>query len=155
MTRTSATGARSGRSGFTLVEMMVVLVVLGLMAAVVVVAIPDGRMTVAAEGERFAARLKRAQEEAVLVNRPVQVELTAGGYAFRVRDAGGWRALDDGPFRPEAWAPRTRATSEKDVRRIAFDPTGIATPAHITLSRGDRAVEVAVDQAGNVRIDAL
>lgn len=134
--------------------MMVVLVVLGLMAAVVVVAIPDGRMTVAAEGERFAARLKRAQEEAVLVNRPVQVELTTEGYGFEVRKAGGWTPLAEGPFRAQIWSPQTRATSDKDLRRISFDPTGAATPAHITLTRNGRSVEVTVDAAGNVRLDA-
>lgn len=133
---------------------MVVLAVLGLMAAVVVVAIPDGAMTLAAEGERFAARLKRAQEEAVLVNRPVDVTTTDEGYAFRVRKAGGWQPLDEGPFKAETWLPGTAVAAEKDVGRVTFDPTGVATPAHFTLRRGGRAVEVLVDQAGNVRVDA-
>ena len=151
MTRTSATG---NRQGFTLVEMMVVLAVLGLVAAVVVVAIPDGRMTLAAEGERFAARLKRAQEEAVLVNRPVELAMTDAGYAFRVRTANGWQSLDDGPFETEAWLPGTAVTSEKDVRRVVFDPTGIANVSHFTLRRSGKTVEVMVDAAGNVRVDA-
>ncbi|MDB5471680.1 MAG: gspH [Caulobacter sp.] len=154
MTRTSATGNSRRRPGFTLVELMVVLAVLGLMAAVVVVAIPDGAMTVAAEGERFAARLKRAQEEAVLVNRPVEVATTDEGYGFRVRKAGGWQALDDGPFESEAWLPGTAVTAEKEVRRVTFDPTGVANPAHFTLRRSGKSVEVLVDQAGNVRVDA-
>lgn len=134
--------------------MMVVLAILGLMAAVVVVAIPDGRMTLAAEGERFAARLKRAQEEAVLVNRPVEVAMTEDGYAFRVRKAGGWQALDEGPFRAEDWLPGTAVAAEKAVRRVTFDPTGLANPAHFTLRRGGKTVEVTVDQAGNVWVDA-
>ena len=154
MTRTSATGNRTPRAGFTLVELMVALALLGLMAAVVVVAIPDGRMTVAAEGERFAARLKRAQEEAVLVNRPVEVAMTDDGYAFRVRKAGGWQPLDEGPFEAETWLPGTAVAAEKDVRRVTFDPTGVAGPAHFTLRRGGKAVDVHVDQAGNVRVDA-
>lgn len=154
MTRTSATGAETRRPGFTLVEMMVVLVVLGLMAAVVVVSIPDGRMTLAAEGERFAARLKRAQEEAVLVNRAVEVDLTEAGYAFKVREGGGWRPLEDGPFRTETWSPQTRVTSDKDLRRVAFDPTGMATPAVFTLTRNGRSASVTIDQAGNVVVDA-
>ena len=140
------------RNGFTLVELMVVLAVLGLMAAVVVVAIPDGAMTVAAEGERFAARLKRAQEEAVLVNRPVEVTTTDDGYGFRVRKAGAWQALDEGPFEAEAWLPGTVLAA--DVRRVTFDPTGVADPARFTLRRSGKAVEVLVDQAGNVRVDA-
>lgn len=153
MTRTLATG-NSRRPGFTLVELMVVLAVLGLMATVVVVAIPDGAMTLAAEGDRFAARLKRAQEEAVLVNRPVEVALSDDGYAFRVRKAGGWRPLDEGPFEPETWLVGTAVTADKDVRRVTFDPTGVANPAAFTLRRGGKAVEVLVDAAGNVRVDA-
>jgi general secretion pathway protein H len=151
MTRTSATG---NRPGFTLVEMMVTLTVLGLLAAVVVVAIPDGRMTLAAEGDRFAARLKRAQEEAVLVNRSVEVAMTDAGYAFRIRKAGGWQTLGEGPFEAETWLPGTAVVEEKTVTRVTFDPTGIANPVHFTLRRGGKAVEVRVDAAGNVRVDA-
>ncbi|NBB14791.1 prepilin-type N-terminal cleavage/methylation domain-containing protein [Caulobacter sp. SLTY] len=154
MTRTSAIGNSQARQGFTLVELMVVLAVLGLMAAVVVIAIPDGRMTLAAEGERFAARLKRAQEEAVLTNRPVEAALTPAGYAFRVRRAGGWQALDEGPFREEAWLAGTEVSAEKEATRVAFDPTGLATPAQFTLRRRGQVVEVAVDAAGNVTVDA-
>ncbi|MCE3289309.1 MAG: gspH [Caulobacter sp.] len=154
MTRTSATGSKIPRAGFTLVELMVVLAVLGLMAAVVVVAIPDGAMTLAAEGERFAARLKRAQEEAVLVNRPVEVATSDDGYAFRVRKAGGWQPLDEGPFEAGTWLPGTRLAVEKDIRRVVFDPTGVANPARFALSRSGRTTQVSVDQAGNVRVDA-
>lgn len=133
---------------------MVTLVVLGLLAAVVVVAIPDSAMTLAAEGDRFAARLKRAQEEAVLVNRPVEVAMTDAGYAFRIRKPGGWQALDEGPFEAETWLPGTDVTEEKAVTRVTFDPTGLANPAHFTLRRGGKAVQVLVDAAGNVRVDA-
>jgi HSP20 family molecular chaperone IbpA len=37
--------------------------------------------------------------------------------------------------------------------RIAFDSTGIATPAAVDLYRSDGHVRVTVDMAGSVRID--
>ena len=154
MMRISATGADPRDGGFTLVEMMVVLVVLGLMAAVVVVALPSSQMTLGSESERFAARLKRAQEESILTNRPVEVSLTQVGYGFRVRTVQGWQPLTDGPFGPEAWSPQTKAQGAQNIDRIVFDPTGVATPGRFVLTRNGQSAEVTVDEAGNVVVDA-
>ncbi|MFN3857635.1 MAG: GspH/FimT family pseudopilin [Caulobacter sp.] len=156
MTRTSATGtdAPARRGGFTLIELMVVVAILGLMAAVVVVAIPSGTTTLASEGERFAARLKRAQEEAILTGRGVAVTFTDRGYAFQHHRAGAWSPLEDGHFRAVAWEPGTRAERTDDLERMDFDPTGLATPAQVVLRRDAASVRIAVDAAGTVTFDA-
>ena len=117
----------------------------------------DPRPPVGDEAERFAARLVRAREEALLTNRAVAVEATTTGYAFSSFDGVQWSPLTDGPFGEERWAEDTAARPEglpaDAPLRVVFDPTGVADAASLTLSRGPRAVTVAVDAAGEVRVD--
>ena len=153
----SEKGQGGARQGFTLVELLMVVAIMGLAAAAVVLAVPDPRPPVGDEAERFAARLVRAREEALLTNRAVAVEATATGYAFSSFDGVQWSPLTDGPFGEERWAEDTAARPEglpEDAPlRVVFDPTGVADAASLTLSRGPRAVTVAVDAAGEVRVD--
>lgn len=155
--RTSATGRteRSRRAGFTLVELLVVVTILGLASAAVVLALPDTRPTLTAEAERFAARVLRAREEAVLTNHAVEVEVDAAGYAFRKRTRGEWRPLEDGPFERTAWEDGTRPVIEpaEDVS-VAFDTIGYAPPTTLALTRGDRSARVEIDAAGEVEVHA-
>ena len=155
MTPTSATGRpdrRARRAGFTLVELLMTVAIIGLAAGAVVLSVPDPRPSVAEDAERFAARLRRAREEAVLTNRPVAVEMTATGYGFSVFDGADWSPLTDGPFGSGAWSDGLTVAPAEPVR-VVFDPTGVAEPATVTLSRDGRASSVQIDGAGEVTID--
>ena len=85
------------------------------------------------------------------------VEATATGYVFSQFDGVQWSALTDGPFGEEHWAEDTVARPEGQPAdaplRVVFDPTGVTDAAALTLSRGPRAVTVAVDGAGEVKVD--
>ena len=169
MTPTSATGSprsatprdavapclsadRASRAGFTLVELLMTVAIIGLAAGAVVLSVPDPRPSVAEDAERFAARLSRAREEAVLSNRPVAVEATATGYGFSSFDGAAWSALEEGPFGPERWSDGV-SVSPAEPTRMVFDPTGVAEPATLTLSRDGQASRVEIDGAGEVTID--
>ena len=130
-----------------------VVAILGLAAGAVVLSVPDPRPTVAADAERFAARLIHAREEAILSNRPVAAEATATGYAFSVFDGADWSALEAGPFGPETWTAGTTLSTTGETMRLVFDPTGVADPATLRLSREGKSRTVTVDGAGEVSLD--
>lgn len=151
MTSTSGTGKdKARRAGFTLVELLMTVAIIGLAAGAVVLTAPDPRPSVAEDAERFAARLVRAREEAVLSNRPTAVEADAQGYAFAAFDGARWSPLAEGPFERERWS---EGVAVSDPVRLVFDPTGVAEPGALTLSRDGRARTVAVDGAGEVSVD--
>lgn len=141
------------RHGFTLVELLMVVAIIGVAAGAVVLAVPDPRPSVAADAERFAARLSRARDKAVLSNRPVAVETTSTGYGFTVFDGADWGPLDEGPFGSEAWTAGTTVQPSVGPVRVVFDPTGVAEPAALTLTRERRSRTITIDGAGEVRID--
>ena len=142
----------ASRAGFTLVELLMVVAIIGLAAGAVVLSVPDPRPSVAEDAERFAARLSRAREEAILSNRPIAVDATAAGYDFMVFDGAAWSALDEGPFRPETWTAGTTVVPSAAPVRIVFDPTGVADPAAMTLTREHHSRTIAVDGAGEVTL---
>lgn len=153
MTPTSATGRPERRAGFTLVELLMTVAIIGLAAGAVVLSMPDPRPSAGEAAERFAARLQRAREEAILSNRTVAVEANASGYRFSVFDGAAWSPLEEGPFRTERWSEGVTASPVEPPLRVDFDPTGVAAPAELSLTREGRTVRVAVDGAGEVSIN--
>ena len=130
-----------------------VVAIMGLAAGAVVLAVPDSRPRIGEEAERFAARLVRAREEAILTNRAVAVEATGTGYAFSTFDGEQWSPLAEGPFGPETWSEQATVSAPREPVRMVFDPTGVADPASVTLSADGRSLTVSVDGAGEVRVD--
>lgn len=154
---TSATGkaSRPGERGFTLVELMVVVTLIGLMSTLVVLSLPDSRPTLSGETDRFAARLLRAREEAVITGQTVEVTVAPEGYSFARRRGGERLPLVETPFGPVAWEAETRVSGpETEPLRVVFDSTGASEPAELLLQRDDRTMRVSVDAAGEVRVDA-
>lgn len=145
--------------GFTLVEVLVVLVIVGLAGAAVVLTAPGDERRLQHEAETLAARLLRAREEAVLGNRAVQVRVTGAGYDFARQDFDAWRPLREGPFRAVRFADGVRARMPAATRQaqvsFRFDPTGGSQAREVVLERLDRSVRVAIDDAGEVSVDAL
>ena len=130
-----------------------VVAIIGLAAGAVVLSVPDPKPAVVVEAERFAARLVRAREEAILTNRPVAVDATAQGYAFSAFDGVEWAPLTEGPFGPEEWTEGATVSPVEPPTRVVFDPSGVADPVRLTLSRDGRSRTVEVDGAGEVRVD--
>lgn len=147
---------RHRHSGFTLVELMVVLVIVGLMGVAVVMTAPGDANVLSREADDFGMRLVRAQEEAILGTRAIEVTVTAQGYSFSRQRFGDWQPLEDGPFGQVRWQDGTRPLFDGTRRQqtFHFDPAGVARVATLTLARDGQRMQVAVDAGGKVQIDA-
>ena len=135
---------------------MVVLVIVGLMGVAVVLTAPGDANTLSREADTLAARLVRAQEEAILTTRAVHVVVDAGGYSFARQSFDQWQPLDEGPFEPVAWIEGTTAVFDGKREQVSFrfDPTGGGRDEQVRLARNGQQLRVAVDAAGEVKVDA-
>lgn len=135
---------------------MVALLVIGLVAGAAELALPDLQGSLRGEAERFAARARAAQAEAIVDAAPVSVWVTAGGYGFEERRAGAWAPITEKPLRVERWREGTRADlPAAGRRRVTFDATGLADqPLDLRLTRDRASALVRVEANGSVRVDA-
>jgi general secretion pathway protein H len=141
-------------AGFTLVELMVAIVIIGMMAAAVVVALPDRQGSVANDGTALAARLVMARDLSITSGRDVAVKVDAAGYGFAVRAADGWRPAPDKALAARPWAPGVTVEAAIDDGTVIFDTTGLATPGQIILRQDGAASRISIDSGGAVRVDA-
>lgn len=156
MTPTSATGSSRRPAGFSLVELLVVVAMIGLLGSAVLLTLPPTAPRAGEQGERLAAHLARAREEAVLGNRAVAVRVERDGYRFLKRQGGGWQALDAPPFHPRRFADGITASfrGNADVARFEFDATGGASATDVLLGDDAGKVRLVLDAAGEVALHA-
>lgn len=151
----------SSSAGFTLVETMAALFIVGLAAGAVVLMAPGQDARTRAAAERLAARLKAASDVSVMTNRDVALVVTAEGYGFERQEEAGWQRVDSEPalvFRawPAGLVPHIELPKqgEAPMPRIAqFDPLGGATPLKIVLDDASSRWAVAIDDAGEIRVN--
>ncbi len=150
-------------AGFTLVEMMVTLAVIGLLASAVMLAAPGADTRLHADIDRLAARLKLASDQSVLLNREIALVAAPEGYHFERLEEDGWIRMDaQAPLGFEPWPGKvpplveipTTADQEMDGLRLAeFDPLGGASAMRLVFGETGLAWRVAIDEAGEVRVD--
>jgi general secretion pathway protein H len=88
-------------SGFTLLEILVVVLIIGVILTFATLAVRDNpEQRLQTEGQRFAALLRLAAQEAVLQSREIAIVFERNGYHFLVLENGEWTQHDDDVFRP-------------------------------------------------------
>lgn len=149
------------RNGFSLVELMVVLFVMGLLATVVVLAMPGDSRTLRDTAQRFAARTSAARDEAIVTSAPVSLVVSSAGYYFEHRADGRWLPFAEAKFAQASWGEGTSASivqqggAEGGRSRIVFDTVGLASSdAAVRLSRGGNDMTVHIARDGKVKLDA-
>lgn len=147
--------------GITLIELLVVVAILGVATSVVVFNAPPIRPPAREEAEKFAARLERAADEAIISGAAYRLETREGGYAFARREDDAWVVETDAtmPLRPEVvvltidvedaaadnalalngGAPPTSDENEEGVTYLPIEPFGL-TPAFTASFQSRRGV---------------
>ncbi len=111
------------QAGFTLVELVVVMAIIGITSAALVLTLPGSDAQVRRAAETLAAQAAATRDQAILTGQPASFAPTAPAGITLTSDPAG---------------------------PIAFDPTGLATPARLTLASGDAAATVTIDAVGGV-----
>jgi general secretion pathway protein H len=142
----------AGKSGFSLIELLVVLAVLGL-ALVLVVGYRAPRsdaLSLRAAASELAAGLRLARSEAIARNRPVALAVDIARHRYRV----GAEAARVLPARMSiALLTIAGEKHNAEIGDIRFNPDGSSTGGRILLAEGDRRLAVGVDWlTGRVRV---
>jgi general secretion pathway protein H len=150
---TSATGTCDARlpgsAGFTLVELVVVMLIIGIASAAAVLALPGGGDEVRRSADRLAARTLAARDLAILSGRPVRLMADETGISAFIAGPQGWLPAPlPGPARTAL--PAGQQLHVEPAGALAFDVTGLATPARLVIRKGEAAAAVTIDAAGAV-----
>jgi general secretion pathway protein H len=133
---------RSGQSGFTLVELMVVLAIIALAFAVVTPNLRSRSSDVRDEAARVSALLRLARTEAIFANEERTASLDLTSHVLSLD--GGDKAIQLSPdMRISVLTARDDAVSG-DVAAIRFLPDGQSSGGAITLenARGSAQVKI-------------
>lgn len=130
--RTLVAGSPSRRSGFTLLELLVVLAIVALASAGVGLALRDtSQVQLERDGERLAALLESARARSRVSGTPVRWHTTPGGFKF------------DGPAAadlPQQWLDQdTRVavtTGTAEAPALLLGPEPIIEPQELVLISG-------------------
>lgn len=149
--------SRRRRSGFTLLELLVVMVIAGIVISLVAVnATPNDRGRVLDDGQRIARLFELAQEDAQLGARPLAWEGDASGWRFLESTPQGWVPMRTDIFAPGQWRIQMDAVGiAQGGRQIGTGPVRlifgrelIDEPQRLVITRGDIRVDVVGDGSG-------
>lgn len=137
----SVLGMRTNKSGFTLIEILVVVVILGITASVAMLAFgnfgEDERIE--AEAERFAQKLKLVRHHAILEATPYAIEVSQKRYSIYTFSAPNlWQEVSSPRLKPHTFPQKISASltlvSSSKGRRIVIQPSGEITPFILNFS---------------------
>jgi general secretion pathway protein H len=152
------------RSGFTLLELLVVVVIAGITLGVVSLsAFPGDRQAMQNDAQRIALLLQLTREEAILRNRPTAFEADANSYRFLVREESGWQPLtQDEVLRQREFKhaplqvsmdPLPLDTGAPHALRITFGREPVDKPFALTLASGATSVIIRADGIGHFSVE--
>ena len=132
------------RTGFTLIEMIVVLVVVGLILGLVMARGPMRSRTLEtrAAARAIAQSLRDARARAIAANHPVEFTLDLGRHSFRV-DAGAANELP--PWLGLSVGTVPGGSFDNRIAGIRFAPDGSSSGGQIEVASGKLRLDIGVD----------
>jgi general secretion pathway protein H len=146
--------------GFTLLELMVVLVIVGIVLTYAVLSVSGQSRDeqLRREGQRLAALIEMASDEAVLRSEQIAVRFEEDGYEFMTLQGNKWLALSEDPMfaartLPEGIElqlelednpPPQLVSEESDLPQVFLLSSGEMTPFLVMLSAPQAEHEVAI-----------
>lgn len=132
------------QAGFTLLELLLVMTIIGILAAMVTLAVSDAgtRQRVQSEAERVALAIELARTEALTRNEIWGLSVSPAGYAFHTYDPeeGEWRVLDEPPFLPRRGEDGLRFAVQAEIGRSRqTDEDRGARPSFLASAEDDSA----------------
>ena len=148
------------RSGFTLLELLLVMTIIGILAATVTLAVSDSgqRQRLQTEAERVALAIELARTQALTRNEIWGLSVAPTTYAFQVYDlnAGEWREVEEQPFQRRTAEAGVVFRAQTNFARLAQAGNRVdeeSTPTERLLqgnSDGDPPPTIAIFPGGEV-----
>lgn len=150
------------KTGFTLLELLVVLVILGIMlGAVTLTSIQTDKQRLQTDAQRIAILLQLAREEAIVRNHPTAFEATQQGYQFLELIDRKWITIVDvDTLRPREFSfpsirldiePNEQLSSEKI--RILFGREPVSKPFILHMQVAENRVAIQADGVGHFTVE--
>ncbi|HIO91335.1 MAG TPA: type II secretion system protein GspH [Leucothrix mucor] len=148
------------KSGFTLLEIMIVVVIVGLlMSAVVPMVSKSSDDLLKEQADRFSALVKLAQDESILQSRQLGLKIREESYSFLQQDDEKWIAFEEGPFRQRNLSGGTKITLYLDDVDVSLDEGAEGDkktkPQVFILSSGEMtpfSAQFAFRSGGNIKV---
>jgi type II secretion system protein H len=156
-------GIRGPRTGFTLIEILVILCIVGVISVVVLLATaPGGSAQTRTEARRLATLLELALAETRATGRSIAWAPAPDGYEFqRKTEDGEWRSFaDDSPYRRHALpvgisleAVQLDAQPLPAGDRIVIAPHGLTGEIRATIVGGSARIVLRGGVIGRINLE--
>ncbi len=114
------------------------MLIIGVILSVATLAIRDSpEQRLQTEGQRFAALLRLAAQEAVLQSREIAIVFERNGYQFQVLESDGWVQPDDNVFRARTLPDDMEFDLIIEGERLDFSSRQRREPRIFLLSGGE------------------
>lgn len=159
-----ATGmlTHKSKSGFTLIEILIVIVIIGIIASVAIISYGDfgARRRVISSADNFINFFGLVQKEAMLEGRAMAIQVHKDKYRALEFKQNHWLPLQDSIFKSQKVAHGTlmylfinKRKSKRDI--IIINPAGDITPFQLKFGKDRKNIVVTIigQQGGNLRRD--
>lgn len=152
---------KARRSGFTLLEILVVLTIMGILLGVVSVkALPSERQNLQEEVRRLALLMAVARDEAILVNKAIALDVDNDGYRFLRREESEWLPFKgDEQLRERSYAQGALRVTHEPASglsgpiRVIFGREPVGSPFTLSFQLNESKVQLKADGVGNFSVE--